>query len=333
MDWELMAREIVTAVRGKRSQRALSKRLGFDSNVLYRWETGRSYPAAEDFFRLLGAAGKDSGKCLAQFRPDWVTPSDLGNRDGVTELLELLREGAAINQLATKSEHSRFVVRRWLDGHTAIRLPDFLKFVEVSSLRVLDFVSCLVAPERVPSVAASYRLLEASRKAAFEQPWSHVVLRALELKDYQHLKRHRVGWIARRLGLTVSLEEECVAILLAAGQINWDGTHYRVEQVRTIDTRRARQYSQKIKGFWLDVSRERQQKKIPGLCAYNLCSVSKTDHERIVELYRRFHHDVQQIVAQSEPAEQVVLLTAQIVALDHPREAGSLAIHGQSGAP
>jgi len=305
-------------VRGKRSQRALSKRLGFDSNVLYRWETGRSYPALEDFVRLVHAAGVDIEQRLLQFRPDWAVPRELGSRGGVTELLELLREGAAVSQLATKSEHSRFVVRRWLDGQTAIRLPDFLHFVEVCSLRVLDFVACLVEPERVPCIWASYRLLEASRKAAFEQPWSHAVLRTLELKAYAQLRRHRVGWIAKRLSIPLTTEEECVALLLEAGQISWDGEHYWVEQVRTIDTRRARQFSKRIKAFWFDVNRQRQQAQVPGLYAYNLCSVSKLDHERIVELYRRFHHDVQQIVAQSEPSEQVVLLTAQIVALDQP---------------
>lgn len=71
--------ELLRAVRGKRSQRLLSKRLGYASNVLYRWETGRAWPAAEDFFRLLDALGQDTSghPMLSRSSPFLETTDDV----------------------------------------------------------------------------------------------------------------------------------------------------------------------------------------------------------------------------------------------------------------
>ena len=38
LDFEQIARELLVALRGKRSQTAWSRRLGYKSNVAYAWE-------------------------------------------------------------------------------------------------------------------------------------------------------------------------------------------------------------------------------------------------------------------------------------------------------
>jgi DNA-binding transcriptional regulator YiaG len=52
MDYSTLASELVRAVRGRRAQGTVSQRLGFRSNVLYAWESGRSYPTAAEFLRF-----------------------------------------------------------------------------------------------------------------------------------------------------------------------------------------------------------------------------------------------------------------------------------------
>lgn len=42
MDWDQLAAELVRALRGKTSQAQLSRRLGYRSNIVQRWESGRS---------------------------------------------------------------------------------------------------------------------------------------------------------------------------------------------------------------------------------------------------------------------------------------------------
>ncbi|HVZ32321.1 MAG TPA: helix-turn-helix transcriptional regulator, partial [Polyangiaceae bacterium] len=46
LNYEDLARDFIRALRGGRSQAALSRRLGFRTNVLYAWESGRRWPTA-----------------------------------------------------------------------------------------------------------------------------------------------------------------------------------------------------------------------------------------------------------------------------------------------
>jgi len=41
---DMLSRELVRQLRGSQSQPAFSKALGFTSNVVYTWESGRRYP-------------------------------------------------------------------------------------------------------------------------------------------------------------------------------------------------------------------------------------------------------------------------------------------------
>jgi hypothetical protein len=53
MDFEQISADWLRFMRGKRSQRSFSKRLGYRSNIAYRWETqvpsARLTPAAKHF--------------------------------------------------------------------------------------------------------------------------------------------------------------------------------------------------------------------------------------------------------------------------------------------
>jgi len=46
--------ELLNALRGRRSQSALSKRLGYRSNIVQRWESGHSLPTAATFLQCCG---------------------------------------------------------------------------------------------------------------------------------------------------------------------------------------------------------------------------------------------------------------------------------------
>jgi hypothetical protein len=81
-------------------------------------------------------------------------------------------------------------------------LPELLSLLEAATFRLLDFLACVTSIDKLPTVAAEFRALEAARNTAYDVPWSHAVLRVLELTDYCKLPRHRPGWIAARLGIT-----------------------------------------------------------------------------------------------------------------------------------
>lgn len=317
MDFETIAGELVRALRGRRSQTAFSKRLGYRSNVASAWEAGRAFPTAADFFALLERSGRKPALALAAFYrlPSGAPAHDLTTAKGVAAFLNDLRGRTVLVDLARAAGRSRFAVARWLKAEAEPRLPDFLRLVECASLRLLDFLACFVDPSNLPSLAADWRNLENARRAAFELPWSHAVLRVVELTEYQKLRRHRPGFIAARLHISLEEEERAVALLLETGQLRREGGRLRLGASLTVDTRGDRRRSQDLKAFWTGVALDRLKAGVDGTFSYNLFSVSRADFDKIQELYRGYFRELRRIVAASEPAECIVLSNVHLLEL------------------
>jgi hypothetical protein len=230
--------------------------------------------------------------------------------------LEDLRGHSPIQDLAGRIGRSRFRVARWLRGTAEPRLPDFLRMIEATSLRLLDFIASLVDPAEMPSMASAWRELQTARRAAYEMPWSHAVLRAIELEQYAALSRHQSGWIAARLGIDRAEEERCIDMLLRTGQIQRSGERFAPGPALTVDTRQDPEAGRKLKAWWARVGLDHLRAGDDGLYSYNLFTVSETDYQRLRELHLAYFRELRSIVAQSSPAERVVLANVQLLGLD-----------------
>jgi transcriptional regulator with XRE-family HTH domain len=320
MNYEKAAIELLRALRARSSQRQLSRKLGFSTNVVYRWESGRTVPAAAEFFRLAELAGLHPKQRLldAGFLDARDSRLDLGSNRDVAAWLNALRGELPIRALADSTHQSRFVLSRWFSGATIVRLPDLLLLLDAMTHRGLDFVAGFVDPLKLPSVAKEWAALDASREAALRHPWSHAVLRVLELEQYRNLPEHRRGFIATVLGVSLKEEETCLQILRKARQIKLAGKRWVIDQQRTLDTRTVKQRAHDPRGFWIDVAHQSWERQVPGAYSYNICSLSAADYERLRMLYRRFFSEMQELVARSAPSECVALICTQMVAFQPP---------------
>jgi transcriptional regulator with XRE-family HTH domain len=205
-DYSRIARDFLRALRGKRSQAAFSRRLGYRTNVAYTWESGRAFPTAATVLAAAARTGVDVRGAIARFyraAPPWLTEVDPTSPAGVARLLDDLRGRTSIVELARVAKRSRFAIARWLKGDAEPRWPEFLLLVETTSLRLLDFLATLTDVSKLPSLAVAWAELEATRRAAYDVPWTQAVLRALELTEYKSLERHERGWLARRVGISL----------------------------------------------------------------------------------------------------------------------------------
>jgi len=317
MDMELLAAEFVRALRGRRSQAAFSRRLGFQTNVVHTWEAQRRWPTASRALEAAERSGVDVRAALTRFyrtAPKWLTTIDPVSPDLVAQLLLDLRGRSTIGDVAERARRSRFAVARWLKGEAEPRLPDFLRMVEATSMRVLDFVAAFVDPDQLPSIGASWRELEAGRRAAFQLPWSHAVLRALELENYRAEPAHRPGFIAAQLGISTEEEKKCIEALEHSGQLAWDGKRYVVTE-RLTDTSHNPEAGRALKVWWTRQALERLEQDKEGLYSYNLFAVSERDYQRLRQLHLDYFRELRSIVAQSRPAERVVLAHLQLLPL------------------
>ncbi len=320
MNYERAASELVRALRGKRSQPALSRRLGYESNVIYTWESGRGFPTASIALKAARRAGVSIHGVFERFYgrpPRWFDHVDPASREGVAAFLNDIRGGTSVVDVAKASEKSRFAVARWLKGQTEPRLPDFLRLVECCSLRLLDFLECMVAPDALPSIRQAWKALQSARRLAYDAPWTQAVLRALELRAYQ-ARRHQSGWIAKRVGVTREIEDECLQLLKQSGQVRWVDGRWVASNVRTLDMRKDPEAALRLKSWWGHVALDRAAGGGRGM-VYNLFGVSTSDLDRLRALQAAYFNELRTVVAQSEPVEHVCLAAMFLMDLSEPQ--------------
>jgi Domain of unknown function (DUF4423) len=326
MNFEQVAADWLRLLRGRRSQRGFSKRLGYSSNIAYRWETGICFPKACEVLALAqcgGAAGRAALQTFlgASATTGWLAKLDLGTREGIAQLLRGLRGKTSLVELSRRSGHSRFSIARWLGGGAEPRLPELLSLIEAATFRLLDFLDCFTTVAKLPTVAEDFRALKAARKSAYDVPWSHAVLRVLELEDYAKLGKHRPGWIARRLGIPRDEEQRCLEALATARQIQLRDGLWVMDDTHTLDTRAEPARARRLKAEWLKVALSRLEAGVSGTFGYNLMSVSREDLTKLQEMHLAYFRSMQALVADSAPNRHVVLFNTQLFALDEPLQA------------
>lgn len=320
-----LTRELVRALRGKRSQAQLSRRLGFGTNVLYLWESGRRAPTAGHFFALARHVGVEVDSGLAAF---------LGGErrlkkteQGLSDLLSRLRGDLSISELARAVGSDRTTVARWLAGKTEPPFAALLALVEVTTHRLLDFVAVFFDPAKLDTTRRAFEALLAQRALAYEDPWSHAVLRALELtpqasapqRSTQHTSARQIEFIAERTGLDVRQVDAALTRLSRAGQVRKRRGRYSLATVLPVDTRNDPNANLRLKQHWLEVAGQRlaqSRAQGVGLYSYNLFAVSDDGFEKIRRLHLDYFERLRTIVSEENGGQRVALVNLQLVPLD-----------------
>jgi transcriptional regulator with XRE-family HTH domain len=313
---EQTAAELLRALRGGRSQRAFARRLGYRANPITDWEHGRRFPTALEALRAAHLLGVDVAAAFAAFHvapPPAMTP---GGRFALGPWLTAIRGTTPVAHLAERAGCSRFSLARWLSAKAQPRLPEFLRCVDAITGRMPDLIAALVPIEQVPSVLARHRSMRAARRLAFDAPWTEGVLRVLETKDYRELSAHADGFIARRLGVPIEIERDCLNRLEVAGVIRLENERWCQDRPLTVDTRSSRDDLSLLLRQWTAVGYRRiAERGSRDFFAYNVMSCSRADYERIRELLRRTFREIQSLVASSEPSESVAVLNLHLLEL------------------
>ena len=334
LDFEAIGAEWVRAVRGKRSQAAFSKRLGYASSVVHRWEQGSAWPTASRFLQACERNGKDVGAAYSAFfhrTPSWLQQHEATSPGAVAAFLRQLRGKTKIDALCELSGYSRYQIARWFKAETEPKLPEFLRLTEACSRRSLDFIATLTDPNTLPlrdegaeagvTAVIVYPMnalaedqLQRMREAAYEDSWSHAVLRALELEEYVEVDDVEL-WLTAVVGIPLEQVRRALHVLEQSGQITRDGTRWSRLPTTSVTTGGDPAMRGLLTQAWTKVAYERMRRKAPGHFGYSLFSVSRADLRRIRELQVAYLREMQSIIAQSAPNECVGLLCLQLMDL------------------
>jgi DNA-binding phage protein len=315
----VIARQLMRAIRGKRSQIAFSRRLGFRSNVAAKWEAGERMPTAIEALRYGGRSGIDVSRALVAFHPP--TAALLAELDdaSLANWLRALRGSRAMSDVAVRAGLSRFRVARFVTGASRPRLPEFLALVGALTDRLPDFVHAWVGIDRVPALRQSHERVEAARVAVFEQPHCLAVLCLLDTQPIAALSDggQQVAQIARTLGRSRKFVQRCIDTLLRGGIVRQNRSGYEPTGTLTIDTGADPEQERAIRLYWARVARARIAAPLPGdLFSHNVFSIGRDDYAKLCQLQREFYRGVRALVAASQPTDVAALLTVHLMSWD-----------------
>jgi transcriptional regulator with XRE-family HTH domain len=312
-----IASDLVRALRGRRSQAEFSRRLGYRSNIVHRWESGKCWPSAATFFSACCGYKPSLSQCFARLfkrTPEWFDESDPFSPASIAALLRELCGTTPIRTLAERTGHNRYGVGRWLRGVSEPKLPEFLCLIEASSRRLLDFIATLVDPATMVTIASDWKQLQRARGAAYELPWSHAVLRALELEGYRRAAQGE-RWIAGRLGIDLGEVERSIELLATTGQIKRVRGKWRLGSVISVATGQDATRSRQLKVVWTEVALARLRSGAPGNYGYSVFAVSQKQLKQLRQLHLEYVRGMQSLIATPSSAECVGLYCAQLIDL------------------
>ncbi len=307
------AREILRALRGQRSQQAFARRIGYRGNPSTHWEHGRRFPTAAETLRCAECLSIDVRGAFHRFNPSMELLATEQGYD-LPHWMNQLRGKTSVTDIAKRLNRSRSTVSRWLSGSAAPRLPEFLDYLDSTTGRVADWVAQLVPIDHVPSLKEQYDVARMARRLAFEQPWTEALLRVLDTRQYDALPAHDSTWVGRVLGLDVERVDRGLRALEQAQIVRWSKGKYRQLKSLSVDTRGGKTALYGVKAHWSNVAAERAlAPNRRDVFAYNVCSASRQDMERVREVLRRAYLELRSIVATSEPPEEVAIVNLQFI--------------------
>jgi transcriptional regulator with XRE-family HTH domain len=303
-DWDEVAGQLVRALRAHRSQVAFSRRLGYRSNVAADWEVGRRWPDAERFLAAATRCGVDVDAAMMRFHPKSAAA---WRADGLPGWLRALQGTTARRHVAARSGATVTQVGRWLRGEAVPRLPALLALVDAMTGRVGDWIDALVDVDRVPAIAGRVRGRQEVVRVLADEPWTPAILGLLStLPPGEPDPERRV---AERLGVPVGDVERVVRVLERGGVILRGDDGLRVLGL-TVDVPADAEAVARQRRHWAATSLDRLAAPHPGdRHAFNVFAVSRADLERLLDLQSRYFRELRAIVAASEPAEVVALVT------------------------
>jgi hypothetical protein len=179
--------------------------------------------------------------------------------------------------------------------------------------RLVDFLEPWTKGKPLAALRDEYERVHAARRVAEKHPLSQALLRCLELEgagDAATLDRY-----AAALGLSEVERREILQLLETTQQVKLEGQRWVVLQTSPLNMRLQKETAQQQRLFWAKYASERAPLSKSGLCAYNVCGVSKQGYDELRKLQREYLQKARALIETSTPVERVALLQVNLVAL------------------
>jgi len=223
---ETVVRELLRSLRGKRSQLALSRRLGYSFNQVGKWESGHTKIRWDEFVRLSGLCKSPLDQALTNH---YKYKGTAANCDAI---IKNLIGSERVSTIAKKTGFSRHSLAKWLKKSAFPTVPEMFRLLLLyrgGDDHLVSFIGSLVSSiDELPSIAPEYRQRVKQIELSYQHPWLAAVKDCLSLQSYQRLEKHREGFVSRCLRISTAEEKMALDFLTEVGVLTFSKGKYQV---------------------------------------------------------------------------------------------------------
>lgn len=309
-DYDEMARRFIREARGPVTQVQASERLGYGTNVLYRWESGRRQPRAWEALALTMACGVDAERLWLN-RPPWdVIFADAGSPEGFVDWLAVHVPYTSQEELAQRTGLSRHAIGRLLSGEAQPRLSDMFRLLDLQDGDLDGWWA------NVLGGGGSH-----DRSAFVRHPILRWLRAALSLPSYLALPEHEDAWLARRLRRPVTVISAALRAGERAGLVSFSGGKWRLVD-RAYRSSVPGAYEGIITGYVGHIEESMVTPEVAEDATAMLftSSVTPAVADQVFQLFRVAYSEARALIAAEKPGDCLVSVGV-LGWLSHPDEA------------
>lgn len=298
MDFILLKTQLLRAIRGKKSQTYLSRKLKFRGNQVFRWESNERAISWPNFVKLCKASDCDLPTALSKvfgYR---------GKPDDFAQLFSQLIGDIKISEVAETLKCSRFAVSRWVRGQSQPDLEYFLMLTHHYSFALFEFLELLVDVNEIPVVQKEYNKRKLQKEIHYRYPIVDAFLTCCELDEYKNATQGLSGFFSKKLGISIDEEDEIIRALRQAGIVQIKANGKIEMKSERLDLRGSEQGAQSIRQFWLNRALEHVKTKPMQNTNSSFGTIvlpsNREAAAKIKEEYYEFYHRVRAILQSNE---------------------------------
>jgi transcriptional regulator with XRE-family HTH domain len=315
MNYEILRREILTAIRAERTQGQLNQKLGFSFNKVYRWESGRAQIGWDEFILVCEICrvdlAKAMGTCFSYFE-------DM--RDHRRVMKHFIGKNK-ITDIAKATGISRHSLSRSLNGAQVPTLEHMFVLIDHSSADFLRFIEQIANGKELPFVREKLEFYRKQLEVYYENPWLSALLSAIDLEEYQ--TNPSEDFLARKSRLPVEIVRKTIGDLSRESLLHWNGQGWETRFQR-IGVRTTPETKQKIAKYVyrqafeaVDTSINSPQMRF----SWKLFSLNQKSYEKILQKYTEFFNELGTIIDEGQKgADKVYLFSVGLLDYDELAE-------------
>jgi transcriptional regulator with XRE-family HTH domain len=311
---DILVKELLRALRGRRSQRALSQRLGYSFNQVAKWESGHKKILWNEFVDLCTATKTPLAKSLASHYKYSGESSD------ASQIISMLIQvnGKSTSAIGRQLEISRHSLSSWLKSKSYPSVHEVLHLLSLyrgGKPHVISFVASLVGNSAMlPSIGDVVAQREGQIALAYQHPWLSAAAECLQLRDYRESAKHIPGFISKHLGISIDEEQMALSFLMKIGAITERNRKFAISgssvvfQENVLADPNDQEGNFRVREYWWEkaLTHLRNRPSWKSLTfAFQTFAVSKEADKKIRDASIRYYQEIERLVEDDTQPKEI----------------------------